>query len=66
LRTRAPKLRWHEIVEFGRIGECIDSEETMRKVMERCNELFDKDMPWEAETMSEGEQAIPGTKCNVY
>jgi hypothetical protein len=34
-----------KIVEIAGILGDNDSEETMRNVLERCNKLFDKDMP---------------------
>jgi hypothetical protein len=60
-KTRTPKSRWDEIIGLAGISGCIDSEETMKMVLERCNKLFDEDMPREAETRSE-EQEIPGNE----
>jgi hypothetical protein len=60
-KTRTSKTKWDEIVGLAGISGCIDSEEMMGKIMERCNKLFDEDMPRKVEAMSE-EQEIPGNE----
>lgn len=54
-RNRTPKSKWDEIVGMAGISGCVESEETMRKVMERCKELFDQE-----EGAINEEQEIPG------
>jgi len=46
---RLPKSKWDEIVGIAGISECIDSEETMKRIMERCNKLFQENISWEVE-----------------
>jgi RNA polymerase I specific transcription initiation factor len=48
-KLRAAKSKWDEIVGIAGISECIDSEETMKHITERCNKLFGEDISWEIE-----------------
>ena len=48
-KHRILKSKWDEIVGIAGISECIDSEETMKRITERCNRLFEEDIPWEIE-----------------
>lgn len=48
-KLRLSNSKWDEIVGIAGISECIDSEETMKRIMDRCNKLFQENMPWEVE-----------------
>lgn len=47
--TRESKSRWDEVVGLAGIAKCVDSEATMKRIMERCNTLFGEDMDLEIE-----------------
>jgi hypothetical protein len=49
-RKRATPSRWDEVVEIVRITGCIDDEETMKRIIERCNKLFKEDTNWEMDS----------------
>jgi hypothetical protein len=42
-RRRATPSRWDEVVEIARITSCIDDERTMKRIVGRCNNLFNED-----------------------
>lgn len=42
-RRRATPSRWDEVVEIARITRCIDDDGTMKRIVERCNNLFNED-----------------------
>jgi len=48
-KLRLSTSKWDEIVGIAGISECVDSEETMKRIMDRCNKLFQEDMSWEVE-----------------
>lgn len=48
-KLRLSNSKWDEIVGMAGISECVDSEETMKRIMDRCNKLFQENMPWEVE-----------------
>src|SRR5277367_3741912 len=48
-KLRLSKSKWDEIVGIARVSECIDSEDTMKRIMERCNKLFQENLSWEVE-----------------
>jgi len=50
-KKRILKSRWDEVVALAGISGCVDSAETMKYITERCNKLFDEEMPWAAETV---------------
>jgi hypothetical protein len=53
--SKISKSKWDEIIGIAGISECIDSEDTMKRITERCNKLFEEDISWEIE-----EKEIPG------
>jgi hypothetical protein len=48
-KLRASPLRWDEVVGIAGMSECIGSEETMKRIVERCSELYKEDINWEKE-----------------
>jgi hypothetical protein len=48
-KHRLLKSKWDEIVGIAAISECVDSPDTMKRITERCNKLFEEDIPWETE-----------------
>lgn len=48
-KHRLLKSKWDEIVGIAGISECVDSPDTMKRITERCNKLFEEDIPWETE-----------------
>ena len=48
-KLRQPKSKWAEIVGIAGISKCVDSEETMKRILERCNKLFQENISWEVE-----------------
>jgi hypothetical protein len=51
VKKRILKSRWDEVVGLAGISGCIDSAETMKCITDRCNKLFDEEIPWVAETL---------------
>jgi len=43
-KFRLSKSKWDEIVGIARISECIDSEDTMKRIVGRCNKLFQENL----------------------
>jgi hypothetical protein len=48
-RKRLLKSQWDEVVGLAGISGCIDSVDTMKRVTERCNELFEEEIRWDAQ-----------------
>lgn len=48
-KHRVLKSKWDEIVGIAGISECVDSPDTMKRITERCNKLFEEDISWEME-----------------
>jgi hypothetical protein len=57
-RIRQPPSRWDEIIGIAGISECIDSEDTMERIMQRCNKLFQEDIEWQVERTEDDEEEI--------
>ena len=45
-KHRLLKSKWDEIVGIAGISESVDSPDTMKRITERCNKLFEEDIPW--------------------
>ena len=50
------KSKWDEIIGIAGISECVASEDTMKRITERCNILFEENISWEIEE----KEKIPG------
>ena len=48
-KNRQLKSKWDEIVGIAGISGCIDSSDTMSRIIKRCNSLFDAHMTFEME-----------------
>ena len=42
-RRRAPKTTWEDIVRIAGLPGCVDSQDTMERISERCKKLFEED-----------------------